>query len=303
MSGAKQLDLVIDESGEPFYSGSTPLLRHLGGVSPDIDLTEYVVRNMGFIRLRQQDGRVRLTLRPGKPEYSTIEGVTRLLLAQSWQRVAIERIDDLRTPEVFFDIEEVAARLKDLGAPSAHQISPSGFFNQELSLDRLKQSGHPSLGIMLRQWRRAKPATLTPDHILARVPAYLQPRVTLTRIVGPTKASRSRVVVEHIGAGIQVFDPTWAQNVIGRDLEEQPDPIYGERSARAYHEVAELGQPRLERVDAVIDVPGRPVRRSRYDRLMLPWVSRGEVFVCGASVLRTSYSLEPVAAATQAVRS
>jgi hypothetical protein len=152
----------------------------------------------------------------------------------------------------------------------------------------------------MRLWRSRR-GQLAPEKILALMPETLKPRVTLTRMTA-AGAPRNRALVEHIGSGFRVFDACWALGAVGRDLEQQPDPAYGVRSARAYHEVANLGQPRLELVDAVIDVPGRSVRRSRYDRLMLPFRSRGEIFVCGASVLRSSYPLE-LAAATQASRS
>jgi hypothetical protein len=152
----------------------------------------------------------------------------------------------------------------------------------------------------MRLWRNRR-GELTPQKILEQMPDVLKPRANLTRMTA-VGAARNRALVEHMGAGFRVFDACWALGAIGRDLEEQPDPAYGARSARAYHEVAGLGLPRLELVDAIIDVPGRPVRRSRYDRLMLPFRSRGEIFVCGASVLRSSYPLEP-APATQASRS
>ena len=300
MSGAGQMDLLIDQDGQPWLNGSIALRRRLGQPSPDIDLAGFVVRNMGYVRVRCREGMVRLTLRVGQMSFQTLEAVVRFLLTESWQRLVIERVDDNRSLELFGQVEEAVARLKDLSAPSVMAAQRDGFFNQELSLDRLSASGQESLRALMRLWR-SKRGQLAPETILAMMPAPLKPRVTLTRMTA-AGAPRNRALVEHIGPGFSVFDACWALNIVGRDLEEQPDPAYGARSARAYHEVAQLGQPRLELVDAVIDVPGRPVRRSRYDRLMLPWRSRGEIFVCGASVLRSSYALE-LAAATQASKS
>ena len=300
MSGAGQLDLLIDQDGQPWLNGSIALRRRLGQPSLDIDLAGFVVRNMGHVRVRCREGMVRLTLRVGQMSFQTLEAVVRFLLTESWQRLVIERVDDNRSLELFGQVEEAVARLKDLSAPSVMAAQRDGFFNQELSLDRLSASGQESLRALMRLWR-SKRGQLAPETILAMMPAPLKPRVTLTRMTA-AGAPRNRALVEHIGPGFSVFDACWALNIVGRDLEEQPDPAYGARSARAYHEVAQLGQPRLELVDAVIDVPGRPVRRSRYDRLMLPWRSRGEIFVCGASVLRSSYALE-LAAATQASKS
>jgi len=300
MSGMGQMDLLIDQTGQAWLNGSPALRHRLGQPSPDVDLAGYVVRNMGFARARLRDGTIRLTLRAGHLEFPTLESVVRLVLGEVWQRLVIEHADGMSALEIYRQVEEAVARLKDLSAPSATLVPRDSFFNQELSLDRLGESGQGSLRALMRLWRSRR-GQLAPEKILGLMPEALKPRVTLTRMTA-AGAPRNRALVEHIGPGFRVFDACWALGAVGRDLEEQPDPAYGVRSARAYHEVAELGQPRLELVDAVIDVPGRSVRRSRYDRLMLPFRSRGEIFVCGASVLRSSYPLE-LAVATQVSRS
>ncbi|HLZ64800.1 MAG TPA: hypothetical protein VKQ29_01150 [Aliidongia sp.] len=300
MSGAGQMDLLIDQDGQLWLNGSIALRCRLGQASPDIDLAGFVVRNMGYVRLRYRDGVIRLTLRAGQMGYRTLEAAARFLLTEHWNRLLIEHVDHRHYLEIFGQVEEAVARLKDLSAPSVALVQRDSFFNQELSLDRLGASGQESLRALLRLWRSRR-GQLEPEKILRLMPDPLKPRMTLTRMTA-AGAARNRALVEHIGFGFRVFDSCWALGAVGRDLEEQPDPAYGARSARAYHEVAELGQPRLELVDALIDVPGRPVTRSRYDRLMLPWRSRGEIFVCGASVLRSSYPLQ-VVPASQAVRS
>lgn len=300
MSVAGQMDLLIDQAGQPWLNGSSALRRRLGQPSPDIDLAGYVVRNMGFARLRFRQGTIRLTIRAGQLEFPALEAVVRFLLNESWQRLVIEHADRVPAFEIFGQVEDAVARLKDLGAPSLALAPRDPFFNQPLSLDRLGESGQESLQALLELWRSRR-GQATPAQIIAAMPDALKPRITLTRMQPATGSNGSRALVEHIGPGFRVFDACWALGAVGRDLEEQPDPAYGVRSARGYHEVAALGQPRFEQVDAVIDVPGRPVKRSRYDRLMLPWRSRGELFVCGTSILRSSYALEPAAA--QAVRS
>jgi hypothetical protein len=299
MTGLGPVDLLIDQRGQPWLNGSLALRHSLGRQSLDTDLAGFVVRNMGFARLRIRQDTIRLTLRAGQLEFPALESVVRFLVTEQWRRLVIEHAD--RTPafEIFGQVEEAVARLKDLSAPSVALAQCEPFFSQPLSLDRLGQSGQESLQALLRLWR-ARRGQLDPDQVIRMMPGPLKARIALTRM-RPSATIGNRAIVEHIGSGFRVFDACWALGAVGRDLEEQPDPLYGERSARAYHQVASLGQPTLELVDAVIDVPGRPVKRSRYDRLMLPWRSRGELFVCGASILRSSYSLEPAVA--QAVRS
>ncbi|GGF49035.1 hypothetical protein GCM10011611_64270 [Aliidongia dinghuensis] len=295
-----QMDLLIDQTGQPWPNGSTALRRYLGQPSSTADLAGFVVCNLGFARLRIRQGTILLSVRAGQLEFRALEAVVRFLVTETWQRLVIEHMDRRPDYEIFGRVEDAVARLKDLSAPSVALAPRDPFFSQELSLDRLAQSGQQSLQSLLALWR-ARRGQLAPNQIIAMMPGPLKSRMVLTRMHRPDSLAPSRALVEHIGSGFRVFDACWALGAVGRDLEQLPDPGYGERSARAYHEVAALGQPRFEHVDAVIDVPGRPVTRSRYERLMLPWRSRGELFVCGASVLRSSYPLEPAAA--QAVRS
>jgi hypothetical protein len=299
MIGMGQMDLLIDHEGMAWSNGSPALRRRLAA-RPDTDLVGYVVGNLGYARLRQSEQTIRLTIRAGQMSFRTLEAVVRHLLAERWRRLVIEHAESVPSFEIFGEVEEAVARLQDLSSPSAMLVPRDRFFNQELSLDRLNVPGQEALRSLMKLWRSRK-GQLPPEQILTLMPDALKARMTLTRITAPAVA-RSRAIVEHIGPGFRVFDSCWALNAVGRDLEEQPDPVYGGRSAQAYHDVAGLGQPRLELVDAVIDVPGRTVRRSRYDRLMLPWRSRGEIFVCGASVLRSSYPLQ-LAAASQAIKS
>ncbi|HEV2676472.1 MAG TPA: hypothetical protein VGV37_18235 [Aliidongia sp.] len=300
MSGTGQMDLLIDHAGHPWLNGSSALRHRLGRPSPDVDMAGFVVRDLGFARLRLGQGKIRLTIRAGRLEFPTLEAVVRFLLKESWRRLVIEHSEPIPRFEIFGEVEEAVARLKDLSVPSAALARGNPYSSQELSLDRLGQSGQESLQALLHLWR-ARRGQLAPNQIIGLTPASLKPRITLARMRPSDGANGSRALVEHIGPEYRAFDACWALNAIGRDLEDQPDPVYGAQSARGYHEVAALGQPRLELVDAVIDVPGRPVKRSRYDRLMLPWRSRGELFVSGASILRSSFALEPDE--TQAARS
>lgn len=284
------MDLLIDEVGEIWLNGSVALRRRLDPSAAVRDLADHAVRSHGFIRVRRGDGTIRLALSAGRFGFPTLESAVRLVLTGGWRRLVIEHADRLPSFEIYGRLEDAVARLKDLGAPSPLLARRERFSTQELSLDRLAESGQEALGGLLRLWR-ARQGELTPERLLAEMPEALKPRATVSRMIA-VATPRSRALVEHMGAGFRVFDACWALGAVGRDLEEQPDPAHGALSARAYHEVVREGLPRLEAVDAVIAVPNRPVRRSRYDRLLLPFRARGELFVCGASVLRASYALD-----------
>jgi hypothetical protein len=97
-------------------------------------------------------------------------------------------------------------------------------------------------------------------------------------------------VIEYVGDGFAWADVSWRNAIVGQDASGQPDPCYGQNVWSGYLETQRTQAPRLEFIEAVIRVPGYPARRSRYERLLLPWRRGGNQFVSVVSVLRTSFS-------------
>jgi hypothetical protein len=151
-----------------------------------------------------------------------------------------------------------------------------------------KHSALQSLGPLLAIWHVT--GGLWTDHLRDLLTALnLLERAVVLR--NPTGGDR--LVFDFRGDFFSFYPRSWNRLAIGRDLEDQPDRDYGLRTAHSYREVLVGGEPRFEAVDAVIRSPGEDVRRSRYDRLILPWrTSDNERFLTGVSVLRATYSLE-----------
>jgi len=102
-----------------------------------------------------------------------------------------------------------------------------------------------------------------------------------------------RLLFEHRGRAFTFYQPCWNLLAMGRDVEDQPDRVYGAHTARCYREAFAEDAPRFEAVDALIRTPGREVRRSRFDRLILPWRTKsGERVATGVSLIRASYRLD-----------
>jgi transcriptional regulator with XRE-family HTH domain len=97
-------------------------------------------------------------------------------------------------------------------------------------------------------------------------------------------ARSTRLVVEHIATPL--LRPCQAISLVGRALEEMPDRDFGRWITEGYVETLLSEAPRLESVLADIRPPGRETVRSRYDRLLLPWRSRGERFVLSMRLVR-----------------
>ncbi len=275
-------DILIDDDGECWETGSRQLLEHLKCDLPDFDLTSYAVRNLGFVRVRVVGANLRITLRPAFLTRPAFEAVAWQMSVQERERFVVEVAEEDSHFEIIPDLEDAVARVADLAGGGV--IIRPDFFCEELSLDRLREHRRSRLQRLAKTWR-ALQGHLPDDWLLPFRQCDLAERVVLVRM-----QTDQRGVVVLAGRGFTCFDPSWQTAVIGRDLEEQPDPGYGKRVADSYRLTHAIERPRLELVDAVIKVPGCPVRRSRYERLLLPWRSGAEMFVSSVSVIRTSFA-------------
>lgn len=279
-------DIVIDDTGRSWTTGSAALLHSLNIVSHDFDLTRFLIRNMGFVRLRSVRSDARITLHPRFLSRAAYESLVCAMVEQDATRYIIERLDESDRIEIIPGVEDAAARLADLAAAGG-QVRRADYYSEELSLTRLRGSRRlaPLSGLM-RRWRASR-GLLPGNFDSVFGDSALGGRTMVVRMVG-----EERGIVEYAGSGFSCFTPDWRRSVIGRDIREQPDHRYGRLVAQAYARTCASKVPRLELVEAVIRTPGQPLRRSRYERLLLPWRLNGSVFVSAASVLRTSFSAD-----------
>ena len=156
-------------------------------------------------------------------------------------------------------------------------------------LGLVRRPAFAELGSFLDQWLSSR----------GRLPDDIGERVARTgllhRAVFVRRPPRSsRLVVEHLGAGIEMFRPCESLLHIGRDLDEIGDRAYGAWVATAYGRTLADGRPVLESVRATIRVADDRVVEGRYDRFLLPWLGAGgERFMLCISLTRASRVLEP----------
>jgi hypothetical protein len=267
-------------------AGSSELQKHLGYPSPDFDLIGYAIRNLGFILVSCFRNAMRIRANLGSVARRTVASAIELTMAGDYDRFAFEVGVVAPSVEIIGNLNDAIARLEDLLEATAQHDRPAAIVCEELSLGRLRHPKRAHLCRLIKEWKRTRGRL--PRHLLAPFEETgVAERTVLTRTYGDRGAR-----IEFFGPRLDVFDPGWSARAIGLDLEDQPDPIYGIGTARGYHEVQGLERPRLELVDAVINAPGRPRLRSRYERLLLPWKAPdGTVFVSGASLLRTRFSI------------
>ena len=278
------LDLIIDDSGRVWRTGSRALLDSLHVSGFEFDLTQYLIRNLGFARIRMARSGVRITLRPRFLTKAALEALVFQMVTLEHERFIIEIADTPNRVEIIPGLEDAAARLADL-ASVAGNITREDFHREEMSLHRLR--GNPRLSPLaglLQRWRRGKGNLRTDLATEFGDPALLG-RAIVMHMTGDRGG-----FIEYVGDGFTWADASWRHAMVGHDANGQPDPQYGQNFWAGYLETQRTQAPRLEFIEAVIRVPGYPARRSRYERLLLPWCRDGNQFVSVVSVLRTSFA-------------
>jgi hypothetical protein len=278
------VERVIDARGVVWDAHSRDLQRHLGYPAPDFDLVGYAIRNLDFIALRWRGGTARLRLAPRPVSHDAFAAAVRLLVDAPAERYLFEIGADASYIELVANLNDAIARLEDFVEDIATR-GGSIVVDEPLSLDRLRHPKRRQLRLLLREWRRREGKLPRKDMLGPFDAAGLRGRSIMTRVTS------SCAQIEFFGPRLDVYDETWSDRAIGRNLADQPDPAYGENTARGYREVGAAGEPRLELVDALIRAPDRAPQRSRYERLLLPWTTAdGTMFVSGSSLLRTRFS-------------
>jgi hypothetical protein len=277
-------DLIVDDNGRIWRTGSRALLDSLHVAEPESDLTRYLIRNLGFVRIRTTRSGVRITLRPRFLTKAALEAIVFQMVTLEHERFVIEIADIPNRVEIIPGVEDAAARLADL-ASVAGNITREDFYREEMSLHRLRGTPRlsPLVGL-LQRWRRGRGNLRTDLATEFGDPALLG-RAIVMKMTGDAGG-----VIEYVGDGFTWADDSWRHAMVGNDANGQPDPRYGQKFWAGYLETQRTQSPRLEFIEAVIRVPGYPARRSRYERLLLPWRRGGNQFVSVVSVLRTSFT-------------
>jgi hypothetical protein len=208
------------------------------------------------------------------------------LLLNQVERAIVEYPAQRPEPEMLTSQQDIVARLDEIrGAAPGEPARPS-FFLERMALARLEEPRRLPLRRAWHAWGKAHGQLSVKE--LTREAGNVNSRRTLLRV------QRERLETNAVSDVVQAYLPCERMSMLGRDVEEQPDGIYGEWLASAYRElVNDAVEPGLHTVEAVVSCVGGQSVRTRYERLLLPWRSPGgDRWITSQPVLRMRRVIE-----------
>ena len=279
--GSRKVLVSVSPEGTVLAPGTEAFFERIGYANPDFDASDYVVRNLGFISIsRRSRDRMTVRLRPSLVSQNALDACLKILMNQDFSQGEIQRFEDDWVSEIWPNDPALLHRLVDL-CEKAHRTHEPRFGAKPLDINTIGNDNSNPLKPLFQKWRVS--SSIFDDTTLPFLINYgLDFRlsvVTAPRIGEPLR-------FQFFGEGFKFYDDRQKMQVIGAPFEDQPDTEYGIWLAKQYNAVVESGRPALDYVTAQIKADSGLGRRSRYERLLLPWrTNDNKVIVTCASVL------------------
>jgi hypothetical protein len=277
-----KLGVFVSDTGQLVDARPGELRWALDYPLADFNLSDYAIRNLGFVWFKPETNGARLKLRADLFTKACYERVVRLVLDYRIERLVIEHEIEGEPAEVLHNINDIIARLDFLRSTTPGESPRDSYILATLDLGRLSHVKRRKMAETFTAWVRSH----------GRLPRDFEP---LKRVGGfkgghllVSLQGQDQAIVQDWPSNIQCYSPNDTAGLLGRDLCDQPDNRFGRWSSKPYYEVVSQSAPRLDLVEAVIRPPNGQPMISRYERLLLPWrTSSGEFWVSGTSLTRS----------------
>jgi hypothetical protein len=211
-----------------------------------------------------------------------------LLVLHQVERAIVEYPGGRAESELLTSQQDIVARLDEIrGAAPGEPPRPS-FFLERMALPRLNEKRRAAMRGAWKAWGKAQGRISVAE--LKREAGRVDGQRMLVRV-----QRDERLETTAVSDVVRAYLPCERMSMLGREVEEQPDGIYGEWLASAYRELALDDEPEagLQLVEAVVSSVGGPAVRTRYERLLLPWRSPGgDRWITSQPILRMRRVIE-----------
>ncbi len=264
---ASRTVLCISPAGDVLVPGTQAFQDRIGYQSPDFDIGDYAVRNMGFIAIsRSKPDTLKVRFRPELVAGKAVEAVTRFLSSRDAAFVELEVFTEDWRSETLPNDHEAVRRIVDLCAtPTARPFSER-FRIEPAALDRASADYGNPMKPIIQKWRVSSGAF--DDTTLPFVMRY---GMSLAMSIFAAKSRSDSLCFQFVSDTVKLFDTKTKTSLIGRPIEDQPDKDYANWIVPQYRSVMESCQPRLDVINAEVQKQTGGTRKIAYERLLLPW--------------------------------
>jgi len=280
---------LVDDAGRIWDTGSSQLRSELDAFGVQ-NFPDYVIKNLGFIRLEGRGKSAMIWLRSQTVAPAALDRVVSWLTAEQIERVLVNTYENkswqhqILAPARTGTYAALFNLRKDTSTGYEHR-------NRVLArpIDAVQLAPESPLSRALAMWH----ATGGDWRNLARVSGFgaaVQHRYTLFEIRG----DRS-FVLRGYGNGLPNCAKIWMEKTLNSCIYDHPDLSYIWLCVSSYREVVKNGRPELEEVDAVVSWPGAERQRRRYLRLLLPLSEEGRfIYLLSVTAEDTNIDLKAV---------
>ncbi len=282
--------VIFDDLGRTWRVGDPALGRWLGNTMARGFAPEDLVRNLGFVLLQVKKSALEVKLRP-------------LSVAQKALAAALYEIHDRRPVRLILTTDDRAVRhdmfttvqafrefVIDLIC-QAHRKTDNRFFTRSVSLDQL-ESASP-LHAMYRLWDQGQSGSAASRRRVRAAIVDLANRQMDGRVwIMATKPTNAKTLVDDLGPGFRVPNPSAFRHLIGNAVSDHPDVEYGRWLAQSFQQARRENRACIEDVDCMIHWHDAGPRRHRYRRIVFPFQqSDGTCALVGATLTDISFDL------------
>jgi hypothetical protein len=223
-----------------------------------------------YVRLRMRTRGACLHLGEVPISRACFERLVWLLVSHQVERAILAYPGERAEPELLTSQQDIVARLDEIRGAAPGEPARPAFFLERMALARLSEPQRQRMRGAWRAWGRAHGQLSVAE--LKREVGKVDGGRMLLRVGGD-----ERLETNAVSDVVRAYLPCQRMSMLGREVEEQPDGVYGEWLASAYRELFqdEEPEPGLQLVEAVIACAGGRAVRTRYERLLLPWHSPG----------------------------
>lgn len=261
-------DLIIDGQGTIMPAGKAVMMQRYGQSARSKSLLDFLVRNMGFVRVRLGQTSVSVIAAPGQMKFRTYSAMAGLIDKRSPERVSLSWFDDGWNHEIHVGVKPLCRRLLGLMKLRGQRRSDQ-YISEPRSVDTLPNSS--TLRAIVDCWAE-KSGQLNVDDC----PTLFHDLLLSKFSVGQFDEDTGRIVFSDIGDGITICSTDTKARIIGQPVDEMPDIAYGRAIVNDWRFAMLKLEPTLVDVDAFVAEPGqKEIQRRQYTRLMLPINRKG----------------------------